>query len=134
MDDGIVRVAGHEQHLRFRSRTCQAPCQFTAIHLRHYHVSKHQMDNSRLTLTNLQRFFTLACSKHRVAARSKYRLDERAERILILNHKDRFPALKWRRGGCGRLNGRRSVLNPRKVDFERCALLRLTVNPDEAAT
>ncbi len=67
MDNGIVCIARHIQHLYVAALSTEALCQFWTAHTWHYHVSKQKMNWPIVGLTHVKRFWSIGCFKHPVS-------------------------------------------------------------------
>ena len=131
LEDGVVGVAGHEEHLHLRPQRREALGELPPAHAGHHDVGQQQVDLRPVLLADEQRLAAVRRLEHDVAVAPK---DASARR--------RAPGRRPRRAGSsrcprpdsggGRCDGATcgGTADAREVDLERRALARLAVDPD----
>src|SRR5439155_259081 len=134
VQDEIVRVAGHVEHLHLRAAWHELLGELAAVHARHDHVGQEQMDRFRLPIGDRQRLRTMTGLQHGVAVDPERPTHDLANVVFVLHDQDGLGALRRLRRLALRFDHGDRVVDASQVDREGAAAAGLAVDPDRAPT
>jgi len=72
MNDGVISVAGHVNDSHIAPQRYQLFSQLATAHLRHHHISQHQVYHSEMLPCQDQGLSSVSCHKYLVSTFAKY--------------------------------------------------------------
>src|SRR5208337_1178973 len=131
----ILRIARHVEHSNLRKQFADVRGQFAAVHPRHDHIGKQQIDSALVTVDDLQSRGAVFGFENLVALDFEILAGEMAKVGFIFDQEDGFLSMLCARQGerflCG--GGVFAAIDSRKISAERGAALRLAVDKNESA-
>ena len=132
MDDGLIRIARHKEHLHVRTLGHQAIRQFGAAHPGHHHIGHHQMDRPVVFFAGAKRMLPITTLQYAVPIVRKNFADQLPHPRFVFHHQDDFRSLLQVDVGLLRPERFHGFLYPRQIDFEGTASLQLAIHTNAA--
>ena len=88
MGEGVVRIAGHEQHFDIGVLLYDLILQLAAAHLWHYHVGQKHVNRFVIGFTDSKCCLAVCCLQHLVAVACQNLSNQTADYRLILDNEN----------------------------------------------